>query len=71
LRNNGEGKLSGKAKNGYWHGCPTLDDALRLAETLEPQNNAICKMCLGSYRKSGYRGPRAASSGTGSRKLSS
>lgn len=56
--NNGQGKLGGKAKNGDWHGCPTLDDALRLAETLEPDNNAICKMCLGSYRNSGYRGPR-------------
>lgn len=56
--NNGQGKRGGKAKYGEWHGCPTLDDALRLAKSLEPDNNAICKMCLGSYRNSGYRGPR-------------
>lgn len=56
--NNGQGRTGGKAKTGVWHGCATLEDAMRLAENLYPENNAICRMCLGSYRKSGYRGPR-------------
>ena len=62
----GKGRAGGAAKSGVWHGCATLDDAMRLAQNLHPENNTICRICLGSYRKSGYRGPR----GTGSpRKL--
>lgn len=56
--NSGRGRLSGQAKAGKWHGCATLDDALNLAESLQPDNSSVCKMCIGSYRKSGYRGPR-------------
>ncbi len=56
--NNGKGRAGGKAKTGVWHDCATLDDAMRLAANLHPENNAVCRMCLGSYRKSGYRGPR-------------
>ena len=58
--NKGTGRAGGKAKGGEWHGCATLDDAMRLAEHMHPANNAVCRMCLGSYRKSGYRGPRAS-----------
>jgi len=34
--------------------------SMRLAASLQPENNSICRMCLGSYQKSGYRGPRGS-----------
>jgi transposase-like protein len=58
--NGGEGRRGGQALAGKWHDCATLDDALRLAESLQPDNHSVCKMCIGSYRKSGYRGPRGS-----------
>ncbi|WP_160972594.1 hypothetical protein [Thalassovita mangrovi] len=67
--NQGTGRGGGGAKYGKWHGCETLEEATKLAEHLQPHDNSICKMCLGSYRKSGYRGPSAAPNRNPSRKL--
>lgn len=67
--NGGKGRLGGTAKAGQWHGCATLEDALRLATNLQPDNASICKMCLGSYRTSGYRGPKGARGAASARRL--
>lgn len=67
--NHGTGRRGGGAKYGKWHGCETLEEAVTLAQHLQPHDSAICKMCLGSYRKSVYRGPRATLSSVPSRRL--
>ena len=67
--NHGTGRGGGGAKYGKWHGCETLEEATTLAEHLQPHDNSICKICLGSYRTSGYRGPRANRSSGSPRRL--
>ncbi|MCW4462660.1 hypothetical protein OK349_13160 [Sphingomonas sp. BT-65] len=51
----GRGKTDGAKVTGEWLPFRSLETAKQAAETLEPDRNSICKMCIGEYQTLGYR----------------
>ena len=45
----GLGRLDGSSKRTFWFGFATLDEAKEFAAEREPDENKVCKKCLGSY----------------------
>jgi hypothetical protein len=58
--NDGKGLQNGRGSAGDWIPATTFDEAVHLAKQRQPGRNSICGICIGSYRTSGYRGPRGA-----------
>jgi hypothetical protein len=51
----GRGKKDGASKTGEWVPAHSLEQATEIAESVEPDRNSICNMCLGQARSLGYR----------------
>lgn len=54
----GRGRGGAKPGTAKWVPFYSLEAALRDAEATAPGRSSICSMCLGEYRKRGYRDPR-------------
>lgn len=56
--NGGKGKGRGPSLKSLWHGFDDLEAATAYAAQLQPDSNANCKLCLGSYNTLRTFGPR-------------
>jgi len=56
--NHGLGKRGGMSEKSFWYGFASLDDATAFAAENEPDDNEICKLCLGEYHTLGRYGRR-------------